>query len=558
MKPLVKPLLIALYLLCAAGSVADRVVSLGLSPGLVVYAGLFVLLAAALVATAAVPNPAVRIGYALVLAAAAAFAGAFERVNDGPLLYESFLVMLGSTDSTGDALAQHWRPLALGAAPALLLFAGVAWPPRQDRPGRQWPLAAAAPAAVLLLAAIFYVRGGDGGRALPSAFPPLAYALLAGYEAAGEGIGPRQAVALAPARPAAAGRDIVLVVDESVAGHYLDINRAEGVRSGLAEPRDGVAVRNYGIAAAMSHCSLGTNLTLRYGGTRGDYQRINAVMPSIWDYARRAGFRPVLVDAQRTGGKASVELARGELDEVELVQFERVPVRDRDIAAADALAALSRNGRADFVVLNKVGAHFPVHDKYPDALMRYGPVLPRGRFLDVSDTGSRDGFGGQAEDWRRYRNAYRNTLLWNVGGFFDRLFARADLARTTLVYTSDHGQDLHEDARPGYTTHCTNPPLPAQGAVPLVVIEGKTVRSLDWQVRRDRASHYAVFPTLLALMGYRAEQVEPLYGRSLAQPLEDPMTFNARFYARLGKEPDWVKVEPEKLKPLAPEADAER
>ena len=95
MKPLVKPLLIAFYLLCAAGSVAERVASLGLSPGVVVYGGLYAVLTGVLLATAAIANPFVRIGYALLLAAAAAFAGAFERVNGGPLLYESFLVMIG-------------------------------------------------------------------------------------------------------------------------------------------------------------------------------------------------------------------------------------------------------------------------------------------------------------------------------------------------------------------------------------------------------------------------------------------------------------------------------
>jgi hypothetical protein len=70
------------------------------------------------------------------------------------------------------------------------------------------------------------------------------------------------------------------------------------------------------------------------------------------------------------------------------------------------------------VVINKVGAHFPVHDKYPDAFMAYRPTLPRGQFTEVADTGKRDGFNGQPDDWVLYRNAYKNTVLWNVGEFF--------------------------------------------------------------------------------------------------------------------------------------------
>src|SRR3546814_15649970 len=100
------------------------------------------------------------------------------------------------------------------------------------------------------------------------------------------------------------------------------------------------------------------------------------------------------------------------------VQFDPVPLRDRDMAAADRLAALLGNDSADFVIVNKMGAHFPIHDKYPDRFMRPRPALPRGQHEDVSHTGNRDGFGGTRADWRRHRNAYRNPLLSHVGPFF--------------------------------------------------------------------------------------------------------------------------------------------
>lgn len=558
MKPLVKPILIALFLAAGGAAVAERVASLGASPGLALYAGLFALLALALLLTAWIESVVVRTLYGLVLAGAAAFLGAYGAVSGDFLGYDAFLTMTGSTDSTADAVIQNGRPIVLGAAPALLLFAAIAWPPHRPAPLPQPALIAAAPLAVALLAGIFYLRGGDGGRGLPAPFPPLAYAALSAWESAAYGFGPRAAVAMTPVRREEP-RDILLIVDESVAGHYLDINHRHGVRSGLAEARAGVTVHNYGLAASITHCSLGTNQTLRYGGTRGDYRRINAAMPSIWDYARRAGFHTVLIDAQRNGGPAASAVMDGELDAIgTLHQPGETPVRDRDMAAADRIAELTRNGRADFAIVTKVGAHFPVHDKYPDAFMRYRPALPRGRFLDISDTGSRAGFGGSAEDWRRYRNAYRNTLLWNVGGFFDRLFTKADLSRATILYTSDHGQDLHEDDRPGFTTHCTSDPQPAEGAVPLVVIEGggEGGWTRNLAANRNRASHYNLFPTLLLLMGYSEAEVTPVYGRSLLQRTANDLTFNARFYARLGKEPVWVPVDPARLVPRDPASDA--
>lgn len=560
MKPFVKPILIALYLATGGAAVAERAAALGPALGLILYAGLFALLALALLLTAWIGRTAVRILYGLLLAGAAAFLGAYAQVSGDFLHYDAFLTMTGSAGSAGDALVQHWRPILTGAAPALLLFAAIAWPPARAHRLPQPVLIAAAPLAVLMLAGIFYMRGGDGGRGLPAPFPPLAYALLSGWESAAHGFGPRAAVAMVPA-PRKHLRDIVLIVDESVAGHYLDLNHPKGVRSGLAVPPPGVVVHNYGLAASVTHCSLGTNETLRYGGTRADYRRINAAMPSIWDYARRAGYHTVRIDAQLNGGPGASEVMDGELDGIgTLLQPGRTPVRDRDMAAADRIAALTRNGRADFAIVTKVGAHFPVHDKYPDAFMRYRPALPRGRFLDIADTGSRAGFGGSPEEWRRYRNAYRNTLAWNVGAFFDRLLAAADMDQAIILYTADHGQDLHEDGRPGYTTHCTPEPQPSEGAVPLVVLEGAEGSGAGWEnnlaANRDRASHYNIFPTLLALMGYNESEVARVYGRSLLQRTEDDLTFNARFYARLGKEPVWVPVDPQRLPSPDPAADA--
>jgi lipid A ethanolaminephosphotransferase len=285
-------------------------------------------------------------------------------------------------------------------------------------------------------------------------------------------------------------------------------------------------------------------------------------MPSLWAYARKAGFHTVYIDAQRTGGELQNlmdEAEKGFIDS--FVQFDDVPVQRRDMAAADRLASLTRNGRADFVMVNKVGAHFPIHDKYPDGWMRHRPALPRGAFEDVSDTGNRDGFGGTAEDWRRYRNSYRNTLLWNVGAFFDRLFARADLSNVTLIYTSDHGQDLHERGNAGLDTHCSATPVPEEGLVPLVVIEGAGLDTLGWDVNfasnRNRVSHYQLFPTLLALMGYDPEEVRPIYGESLIPPSRDPVTFNILFNARLGRDPVWQPIDLAKIA-LPPPGDSLR
>jgi hypothetical protein len=541
-----KELLIILYLAAGYGAVGDRIGSLGPSLPLLLYLGLFGFLTACLLLAAYVRNPALRWGYAVILSASALFLDSSERILGDHLSYDAFINLLNSAGFAGDALGQHRAPIASAAFGALLLFAGIALKPRRAPPLPLAAVAVAPIAGVAFLAALLFVRGGEGARGLPGAFTALSYSSLSAYEGAGWG-GERQPVAL-PRAGGPAGRDIVLIVDESVAANYLDLGHPDGVRSGLNEPRAGLAIRNYGYAASITNCSVGTNLTLRFGGTRSDYQRINANMPSVWDYARQAGLGTVYIDAQRTDGQLHNLMTAEELAGIDRhIQFGNVPVQRRDMAAADALAGLLNNRTREFILVNKVGAHFPIHDKYPDAFMRYRPALPRGGHEDVSDTGSRAGFGGTAEDWRRYRNAYRNTLLWNVGAFFDRLLARADLSRATLIYTSDHGQDLHERGRPALNTHCSSEPVIEEGLVPLVVIEGAGAAALDWDrhlaANRNRVSHYQLFPTLLALMGYDEAPVRAVYGASLVERSTDALTFNTLFNARLGREPEWKRIE---------------
>ena len=156
-------------------------------------------------------------------------------------------------------------------------------------------------------------------------------------------------------------------------------------------------------------------------------------------------------------------------------------------------------------------------------------------------------FNGQPDDWVLYRNAYKNTLLWNVGEFFSRVFAKADMSNALLIYTSDHGQDLHERGNPGLNLHCGGDPVAEEGLVPLVVIQGDQLRTLDWQkalaANKDRSSHYNIFPTLLQLMGYDLAGIEAVYGKPLSVPTADDFTFNYRFNARLGAKPEWKYID---------------
>jgi len=542
-----KELLLVLYLLKNYDYYLERLSAMGVGFAVVLFGAMFVVLIVALFMTAYIRQTLVRHLFALVMFVSAVFFDVYTRVTADYLTYSSFVSLVYSAGFIQDAAYQYRDALISGVVGGLLLLFGIGLKPRRRMPLPGAMLVAAPVLGVLLLSAVLFVRAGEGARGLPIMYTPLAYLNLFTYEALHNTVGPREPVRLAR-NGQAVDHDIVLVIDESISGNYLDINAPFGVHSNLKEPRPGVEIFNYGYAASIANCSADTNVTLRYGGTRADYMRINTTQPSIWQYAKKAGLRTVYIDAQRTGGNLQNLMSETEKKDIdEFVQFDQTSVRDRDMAAAAKLIDLLNDGKPELVVINKVGAHFPVHDKYPDAFMAYRPTLPRGQFVEVADTGKRDGFNGQPDDWLLYRNAYKNTVLWNVGEFFSRVFAQADMRNALLIYTSDHGQDLHERGNPGLNTHCGGDPVEEEGLVPLVVIQGDQLRALDWQkslaANKDRSSHYNIFPTLLQLMGYDLAGVEAVYGKPLSVPTADEFTFNYRFNARLGAKPEWKHID---------------
>ncbi|QYX48491.1 sulfatase-like hydrolase/transferase [Pseudomonas tussilaginis] len=547
MRRYFKELLLVLYLISHYPYYFERLQAIGLNPALLLFTGVFVLLVLALLLSANIRQGWLRWAWALGFSASALFFDAYTRITADYLTYSAFISMVYSGGFIGEALEQYHSVILGSVARTLLLLFGLGLRPRRNLPGPATLPWAAPLLGIVLLTAILFVRAGEGARGLPIMYTALAYLNLFAYESLHDSVGPREPVSLARQGPALA-RDIVLIIDESVSGNYLDLNTAHGVRSQLNQVQPGASIFNYGYAASIANCSADTNVTLRYGGTRTDYLRINSTLPSIWQYAKQAGLGTVYIDAQRTGGNLQNLMNTAEKRDIDqFIQFDTTPVRDRDMAAVAKLIELLGDGQAQLIVMNKVGVHFPVHDKYPDAFMTYRPALPRGQYADIADTGRRDGFSGQPEDWLLYRNAYKNSLLWNVGEFFNRLFAQADLSQAVLIYTSDHGQDLHERGNPGLNTHCDSDPVEEEGLVPLVVIQGEGLKTLDWQAElaanKDRSSHYNIFPTLLQLLGYDPAAFTPIYGRSLAVPTEDDFSFNTRFNARLGAKPVFKRID---------------
>lgn len=547
-----KTVLLAGYLALDWRAIVGRVASLGISLELGFYIALFAILTTGLLAAAYIPARWPRLAVAVLCGAASVTLHGYEWTTASPLTYSAFETMLASRGDAGDALAQHAFDMARAVGAAALLFAAISLPPRsKNLPlGLHWMLPLF---AFVLLLSILYVRGGEGSRALPAPYTPLAHAAIKlGLHIAVHD-GPRRPVTLAPDGNATAG-DIVLIVDESIAPTYLDINHPAGAYSGLAQEVDGLQIANFGIAAALTNCSAGSNKSMRFGGTRANFRDKAQRGPSVWAYASKAGYRTVYLDGQRMNGvlqNLADEAERAEIDDFVQLGGD-VAVVDRDHALARLLSERLANDIREFIYVNKVGAHFPVADKFPLHAARYLPIPERGLYRTIIDMGPVHGsHRGTAAEWRLYRNAYRNTLEWNTGGFFDHLLPRAADSGAVMIYTADHGQDLHERGNPGKGTHCTNAPQPEEGAVPMVVIDQAGMGRHDWlasaRAVKDGASQSRIFPTLLALMGYGAHDTRTGYGPSLQEPVRERLAFTTDWFAMLGKEPTWRPIDPGSL-----------
>jgi glucan phosphoethanolaminetransferase (alkaline phosphatase superfamily) len=556
MKFFIKEALILVYLVIASGIYLKRFFFLQEERGLIyilVFASLFLGLVITLLLAANIKNNVVRSILALIFFISAVFIDVYYKSMNVFPTYNLFVSLMDARGFVEEATLQYADELISSIATGGILLLGLILRPIRKLKLPNFIYTLAPILSIFLLTVLGFFRGGNGLDGFPTMFVLPSYLNLYAYESFQNIRGERSDVSF-KRNGEDVPYDIVLIVDESVSANYLDLNSVNGVPTGLNDKHEKIDIYNYGYAASIATCSGDVNLTLRYGGTRKGYHKINSLMPSIWAYAKKSDLRTVLVDGQRTGGNLQNYMNWAEKSEIDdFIQFDDVEIVDRDMAVADQLIKLLGNDTAEFIFVNKMGAHFPVNDKYPENLMKYKPVLNRGSFVNIGDTGDKDGFDGTVKGWKRYRNSYRNTLLWNVNGFFSKLFKQADFKNSVLLYISDHGQDLHERHSPGKNTHCGNglEINMQEGLVPLVILKDKKLEVLNFKRyladNKNKSSLYNIFPTLLHLMKYDPQEIESVYGRALHQKTNDPFTFNVNFGARLGSQPEWLKIDVDKI-----------
>jgi glucan phosphoethanolaminetransferase (alkaline phosphatase superfamily) len=305
-------------------------------------------------------------------------------------------------------------------------------------------------------------------------------------------------------------KNIVWIVDESVVGSYLSINGYDKNTTPYLNKLNSESQDffNFGVVNSVSNCSSTSNLFLRIGlNPKKDFdiEEQMYTLPTIFQYAKRAGYTTWLMDSQTKENHLQNYLTLYDKESIDHFKTQGPNIKriDRDKVFLNEATTIVNNNKDEknFIVLVKYGAHFPYLLTYD---LKESPFQP---VVDVS-------YGGMdLEHKEQQMNTYLNSIHYNTDIYLKALVEKIDLNDTVVFYTSDHGQNILET--PNLTrTHCnTETVVKHEVSVPLMVFQKKAKKVF----KTDKQLFYSqiqLFPTTLALFGYDKEVVNK-YGKTL-------------------------------------------
>lgn len=277
---------------------------------------------------------------------------------------------------------------------------------------------------------------------------------------------------------------ILWIIDESVA--------ASAFQSLYGAKLQQYGALDYGAAQSMANCSAPSHVALRSGV---DVRAASAAMdlratPSIWGYAKAAGYRTYMLDGQHDGAPQNFLYApeAALIDDYRSVQAGV----DTDRALARRLNLELKSAQPSFGYVLLRGVHFPYAANVPEGLLS----------PNMSNLAQ-----------------YHAGLAYSKYQFFETLLQGIDRQKVAIIYTADHGQNL---ARPDLP-HCSKYPAAAEYEVPFVTFLPEAIRGRYIHHLKAGRSASQIFPATLIWMGFERTAVEQSYdfdlNRSSARPL---------------------------------------
>ncbi len=299
-------------------------------------------------------------------------------------------------------------------------------------------------------------------------------------------------------------KQVFLLVDESItAGDLQFYGNADATTPFLVQNREKLI--DFGKAVSYANYSAGSNISLTSGARMSELPDKNMLRkPSIYQYAKKAGYKTFLIDAQMADGQLQNFLTSYDTPFIDSIiqiahlQKDRLRYEDRDGIIADVLKELSASKEPVFAYVVKHGAHWPYARTYSESEAVFTPALDRSSLL---------------RDKKLTKNTYHNSIRWNVDEFWKKLIVNLEGKDSTLVlYTSDHGQDIvTEGIRvPHATVHDVSK---SEAEVPLWLYANYPFPFKPGH--KNDCHHEDIFPTLLVLFGYDPTFVHRQFGATL-------------------------------------------
>lgn len=239
---------------------------------------------------------------------------------------------------------------------------------------------------------------------------------------------------------------------------------------------------------------------------------------SIVSAFREAGFHTSFISNQLPN-HSFIDFFGAEADDFVFIREDgdSKPQASADVAAATSderllpyvKRILDRRRPKELIVLHTYGSHFNYRDRYAQ---QYAFFLP--------DTPTE----AEAKNRPQLLNAYDNTIRQTdrlLHSIVDMLSARG--VEAAMLYTSDHGENIFDDARLRFL-HASPVPSAHDVHVPLIVWTSTQYRrsypdvvaALEGNRHKDVQSSASVFPTMLSLAGINASRVADVMPLSLA------------------------------------------
>lgn len=409
-----------------------------------------------------------------LLAASTTFFDVYSAVSDDAApLYEDYAILMDAVGSSRDALLRYYGHFVYPAMRLAVLFCGFALMRPEGKASAK--AVSLFMSALVAFAGICVIKRGTHTNLLPGSTGLYGLSLASFFDSPGKDY--RYSGTQLPSRPVD-DVNIVLVVDESVRADFLmagDLARVFRGHEGDWRYYD------FGLATSAGNCSMASNIMLRMGVRPSSITEDLYSKPLIWSYALNAGFTTYLIDAQR-GGRGHNHFDSFELELVSRnVDASRVKW---DFELPGLMDHLARPGKTFTLVITR-GSLFPYHRNFPSD--------------HVLDSGSES----------RYvlsdplRIAYAKSVDWQTKKFLRELIGLQVGKPTVVVYTSDHGQNLNDQAGPHQCTG-SGTPFAGEGLVPLVVLTNYEEDRLAAATvfNHGKLSHFNIFPTLLSYMGF--------------------------------------------------------